>query len=78
MITPNAALPITSGASKINQAVIADMTWKIEYTIKITANNFTAFKDVYSQFCGTIDYSLKYIKGVPNTKDLSIVNPRQS
>jgi len=74
MITPNAALPITSGASKINQAVIADMTWKIQFNaLASTVNNFTPFKDVYNNFCGEIEYSLKYVTGKPNVKDLSLV-----
>jgi hypothetical protein len=50
------------------------MVWKIEYNaLTNTVNDFTAFRDVYSQFCGTIDYSLKYTNGVPNVKDINLV-----
>jgi len=74
MITPNAALPITAGASKINQAVIADMTFKIDFNaLTATVNNFTPFKAVYAQFCGEIEYTLKYVNGTPNVKDLCLI-----
>lgn len=78
MITPNAALPITSGASKINQAVIPDMTFKIDFNALTVVNDFTSFKAVYGSFCGEIDYTLKYLtgkrNGESNNKDLSLIN----
>jgi len=50
------------------------MTWKIQYNaLTNTVNDFTAFKDVYSNFCGEIDYTLRYIKGTPNEKDINLV-----
>jgi hypothetical protein len=50
------------------------MVWTIEYNaVTNTVNDFTAFRDVYSEFCGTIDYSLKYTTGTPNIKDISLV-----
>jgi hypothetical protein len=74
MITPNAALPIISGVSKINQVKLEDMTWEIKLNAIInTEQTFEPFKDVYNQFCGTIDYTLKYVNGVPNNKDLGLI-----
>jgi len=51
------------------------MTHKINFSALAidTVNDFTAFKAVYGQFCGDIDYTLKYLSGPPNVKDLSLI-----
>jgi hypothetical protein len=47
----------------INSPTLADMVFKIQASPKSVVNDFASYTDKYSEFCGRLEYTLKYLSG---------------